>query len=1036
MTEPNSIVNFMLPGPNLGTEGDPVVVDDDTVDSNFVVIVHSGHSPATPGTEWLSIPAEVGRRRIVENSSRHVLNIRGVNSVKDPVEIPPGGLAMIVGNSDADYELATSPITIREAIGIASATQSGLMSAAQFNALQRASPSGTTGLNQRQVDGRIENLVSGWALARANQPTEDGEILKQDEGSVSFGLLQRADLPDQIIEGRHIALGTIGLERLAQAIQNAMIPAGGDTNQVLAKRTANNYDVHWADAGSGGGGLTQAQVNNLIDNSRADDWREYTDIQRGSDYLLNQGNTAGELFDTGIDLDGGDVSIKIEVGTTASDSVQVSAIPDSTAGTNALLTNVGVELAINSQDYRLAKNGNRILFASETLAETAIVKVLASGYRLERSADRNYPDEAYEASRLISAISGDGNVSATASSGKVRLQASGLSSDKITSLSAIPAIAGYSVGEIVDVNGVLWELVDDEEDANVYRGVIADLAGDYIGDSVFSWDGENIRANLPKTPLTQTPPNILYFWFDTPAGVHSLSSVTRNAAGDAATTYSYLKTAGDNDLIVSLNKATKIGSPFSVEFYKTISDEGTELSNPQAIQAADRWERLDRNNVTLVEVGEKIKEDVLPFARDSSIQVPASQLHNAPGGRNAAANKIASLAAIPAIAGYSVGELVNVSGILWELVANTDEPNVYRTTIQQLAGGYIGDANFNWDDGVNIRAYLLKSVLGQTPPNQLDIRVRTPAGLYSESSVSRAQADDSTTRYAYHKTLGDPGLVIDKDTAVGEQVSIEFYRSSADGGTVLSDPQPVHAADRWEREDRNDITLSELKDEIADPAEKGNTDPWDKDKLPPDTVFTDTQRFTAADAVKLDQIQDHALAQAAVDGRVRAILAALTSASPNTDDSLLIVDASDSNAVRIASFTDLKPYLSKTDLEVNTLADARIVAGVQEYARDSTVQIPEDQLRNAPTDQTRVENLIGQFTGQADSTDQMHGEVLGSGYTQAAGTKHLVNSTGTDPQWVDIPSLSAAEYTESAFRNVVRTAQDNTLYIVVADPAG
>ncbi len=38
------------------------------------------------------------------------------------------------------------------------------------------------------------------------------------------------------------------------------VPTGGTTGQVLAKASNTNNDVTWADAGSGGSGLTQPQV--------------------------------------------------------------------------------------------------------------------------------------------------------------------------------------------------------------------------------------------------------------------------------------------------------------------------------------------------------------------------------------------------------------------------------------------------------------------------------------------------------------------------------------------------------------------------------------------------------------------------------------------------------------------------------------------------------------------------------------------------------------------------------------------------------
>lgn len=40
----------------------------------------------------------------------------------------------------------------------------------------------------------------------------------------------------------------------------ATLPTGGTTDQVLAKASGTDFDTAWVDAGTGSGGLTQAQI--------------------------------------------------------------------------------------------------------------------------------------------------------------------------------------------------------------------------------------------------------------------------------------------------------------------------------------------------------------------------------------------------------------------------------------------------------------------------------------------------------------------------------------------------------------------------------------------------------------------------------------------------------------------------------------------------------------------------------------------------------------------------------------------------------
>lgn len=862
MTDPASRTDWALPGPALGTEGDPTPIPADVVERNFAVRIQEGHSPATPGVGWIAVPGAAGRRRALINSTPHMLMIRASGSSAVPVALPPGGAILIVGLSDAQYGLAMDPLSLRAAIGRATEARSGLMSAADKSALAHVHPGGGAGLNQDDVDARIRNLVSLWALAHADQPDQDGEILKRDFGAVGFSGLDRDDIPPGTIQSRHIEARTIQSDRLDPSI--GTLPGGGAANQILAKRSGAAHDVHWEDPPAAGqGGLNASQVGVLIDESRTDDWRGYSDVARGAAYALAQGHTAGELHDTGIDLRGGDDSIKLGVDGTRSGAILRSAIPASTAGVNALLTSAGVEVIVSGQRYRVALDGSRLLVGSETVADSASITALASGWRLERSADRDHPDEAYPAGRLAASIDDGGNVSATIEEGKVRLHA-------------------------------------------------------------------------PTAGLTQA------------------------------------------------------------------------------------------------QVDARIDDEVEDWARDSTTLIPAGKLGNAPGGASGVAQRIASLSAIPDPDGYHAGEMVDVGGVLYDLVDDAAESNVHRGVIGQLDGSYIGDGTFSFDDSSpqNQRAELPKAALGAQPPAYLAGEVRTAGGIYSQIGLARSAGSDTAADYAYRHSPGDPDLDYELDgaTAIGMDYSIAFYSDVA-----RRHPVAVHSGDRWERSDRTGITLSEVRGAIAPEARTGDAGRWPKTKLPSDTVYTDTQRFTPADAVKLHGVEAGALASGSVDGRIASALRGLTGTDIEAADSILVSDASDSSNVRVAPISDLAPLVERTDDEIDALAAAQVVAGTEDWARDSVTPIPASKLAEAPgSTASEIGAEIERYTGQGSSTDTIPGAVLGGGYSSGAGTRILANTAGGDAAWIETPGLTVQTISAAQLRQTTRRAGSKILYIVTS----
>ena len=163
-------------------------------------------------------------------------------------------------------------------------------------------------------------------------------------------------------------------------------------------------------------------------------------------------------------------------------------------------------------------------------------------------------------------------------------------------------------------------------------------------------------------------------------------------------------------------------------------------------------------------------------------------------------SELEPLAALPAIAGYDVGAIINVSGTLYELVSSTAETNVYNGIIADLAGNFIGTDIFSWEDTpTNVRAALSKAVLGSSPPATLYIEVHTEAGLYAETELARAAGSDTQANYAYHHAAGEPGLLVDTSriTPIGGKFSVSFYTDAQ-----KTTPFAIYATNRWEQDAR------------------------------------------------------------------------------------------------------------------------------------------------------------------------------------------------------------------------------------------
>ena len=189
---------------------------------------------------------------------------------------------------------------------------------------------------------------------------------------------------------------------------------------------------------------------------------------------------------------------------------------------------------------------------------------------------------------------------------------------------------------------------------------------------------------------------------------------------------------------------------------------------------------------------------------------------------------------LPAITDFTVGDMINLSGELYELVANTEDSNVLRGTLfnrtsntSYWGSAASGEVDFEFqgvspnDIGLNILRTSLPS-----PPANLYIRITLSSGQIADVHLTRDTSSDTTARYAYDKAAGEPGL--DVPTA-GETYSIQVFSDSA-----FSTAQSVHTANRWEADNRdspvNPIALI------------GNNDRWGKDKVPADTYYGEVQQ--------------------------------------------------------------------------------------------------------------------------------------------------------------------------------------------------
>ena len=192
---------------------------------------------------------------------------------------------------------------------------------------------------------------------------------------------------------------------------------------------------------------------------------------------------------------------------------------------------------------------------------------------------------------------------------------------------------------------------------------------------------------------------------------------------------------------------------------------------------------------------------------------------HAPGDATREARTLIHRDALPAsFAGFNVGDVINVAGTLYELVASTVDPHIYRGLVEDpspAGGGYEGDAVFQWETSPpNIRFYPLTANVATPLPTLLYVTFRGVGSDghtdYAQTTLGRAVGADTSTTSAWHHLPGAPPLP--SGLPAGSAFSVEFYTDAA--RTVPYRVQPT--ANRWEH------LVRDLTDAPADWARKTN----------------------------------------------------------------------------------------------------------------------------------------------------------------------------------------------------------------------
>ena len=379
------------------------------------------------------------------------------------------------------------------------------------------------------------------------------------------------------------------------------------------------------------------------------------------------------------------------------------------------------------------------------------------------------------------------------------------SSSELTPVSSLPSATGKAAGTIADLSGDLWGLVESTEDPHILSFVVGTLAGGYIGVDDFQWDPSsphNIRARLPRAPLTASPPAMLYIRATTASGVSAESVLGRGGnSQDTASTYFYVRL-----LTGAALPAIAVGETVRVEFYSDAA-----RSVPQAVHAADRWEPETRKITQFIDVAIPKKRRVPDFAMgDIGEALVVHDANSLKFGPPSGANKVKPVAAVPDDGtGYTVWDMIDVAGVWWTLAPDTADANILRGTAVARTGNYIGTDEFEWqtvEAGQEIHWNPKKSALGQSPIATVYIIFHSSGGDWAYTSLRRDAANDTATTYRYERVPGEAAF--DALTA-GVDISVQFFSDAA-----RRTAYDIHDADRWERVDRNAVSLAQVNQQI------------------------------------------------------------------------------------------------------------------------------------------------------------------------------------------------------------------------------
>ena len=340
-----------------------------------------------------------------------------------------------------------------------------------------------------------------------------------------------------------------------------------------------------------------------VDYETATDLLTYTRDDAAFD--LSSGHAAGITHDTGVDLLASDSSIVISAsGLSGSATIDVAALraePNVTAGTNLVVTSRtgdAIAFTLQGRQFYAAHDGDNLILADGQVADNRSFTIAISGYRVEQAADRATAST-WDKDRLPSdtvyrpGTCATGRILERTASGWSCVEKPGGIASEVDATDTLPDVDDNSLGDLVNLDGALYELVASTEDPHIYRGVLEDRTGDFVGDSTIEWDdaAEAIRVNLSRTVLGSSPPTTLTIEVHS-GSYYAETQISRTSSGDTGTTFRYTRTAGSPGLE---SDTITIGDPFDVAFYR---DEAKQ--QPFTIHgSANRWERDDRKLPTI-----------------------------------------------------------------------------------------------------------------------------------------------------------------------------------------------------------------------------------------------------------------------------------------------------------------------------------------------------------------------------------------------------------------------------------------------------